>query len=274
MIAQRYEHHTAIQQDKRCPFKFDTSEHLHDTICNWHRNIEILLVFEGMGAIQYGCEELPLRPNDVVIVNSGIFHRLYSESGISFHYVIIDESFCAENGLETRSRQFETHFQDPRTEALCLTAQALFRAYRQNPAPLQAAKLRRGVLDILIDLCENHTERADGKCKEGHPSEEYVRKALDYINCHFKKPLSLEGIAAVCGITKYHLAREFKRYTGQTVLTYVNMLRCENAAFCLANGMTVAEAAYASGFESSSYFSRTYKKLMGHSPSRQKTDKK
>ena len=76
------------------------------------------------------------------------------------------------------------------------------------------------------------------------------------------------SIAAMCGITKYHLAREFKRITGQTVLTYLNALRCKKAQLLLSEGKTVTEAAFESGFESLSYFSRTYKRIMGAPPSR------
>ena len=38
----------------------------------------------------------------------------------------------------------------------------------------------------------------------------------------------------------------------------------------LAEGKTVTEAAYESGFESLSYFSRRYKRIMGISPSKNK----
>ena len=98
----------------------------------------------------------------------------------------------------------------------------------------------------------------------------YIKKVLEYIAEHYTEPLTLEDVADVCGITKYHLAREFKRFTGLTVITYVNILRCKRAEVCLAEGKTVTEAAVESGFDSISYFSRTYKKLMGVTPSEKK----
>jgi AraC-like DNA-binding protein len=39
----------------------------------------------------------------------------------------------------------------------------------------------------------------------------------------------------------------------------------------MAEGMSVTEAAFECGFESLSYFSRTYKKIMGVSPSKNKS---
>lgn len=90
---------------------------------------------------------------------------------------------------------------------------------------------------------------------------------LEYLNENYTQSITLDELARLCGITKCHLAREFKRYTGQTVLTYVNSLRCQLAGLCISEGLSVTEAAYKSGFESLSYFSRVYKRLMGVPPS-------
>ena len=83
-----------------------------------------------------------------------------------------------------------------------------------------------------------------------------------YINENYTNALSLEHIAEVIGINKSYLSREFKKYAGHTVHTYINMLRCKKAEQCISEGMTVTEAAMECGFENISYFSRTYKNIM------------
>ena len=54
----KYEHHLSLKQDKLCPFRFKRSNNLHDSVCNWHANIEILLVTDGEGYMQYNSDEL------------------------------------------------------------------------------------------------------------------------------------------------------------------------------------------------------------------------
>ena len=88
-----------------------------------------------------------------------------------------------------------------------------------------------------------------------------------YMEYRYNEQIGLDDLAKFCGITKHHLSREFKRFTGQTVLTYLNTLRCKSAEVCLSEGMSVTETAFECGFESVSYFSRTYKKIMGAPPS-------
>lgn len=271
MDQQQYEHHLSLRKDKLCPFGIKTSTNLHNSVCNWHKNIEILLVTAGDGRIQYGAQDLPVEKDDVVIVNSGSLHRVYSEDGISFTYIIIDESFCLENGIETESRSFERIFKSNETKELCLNADRRHTEYKADPSQINTARLRHSVLELLINICSEHSSHSAVSSVTKKTSEEYVKKALEYLGDNYTEAISLDALAAVCGITKYHLAREFKHYTGQTVFTFVNVLRCKKAELCLSRGMTVTEAAFESGFESISYFSRTYKKLMGNSPSSEKS---
>ncbi len=111
-----------------------------------------------------------------------------------------------------------------------------------------------------------------GIARNPSSSEQYVKRVLDRLNGNCTEHISLEELAKDCGITKYHLARAFKRYTGQTLFTYINIMRCKKAELCIRDGMSITEAAYECGFESLSYFSRTYKKLMGASPSFSRED--
>lgn len=271
MSTQQYEHHLTLKQDKLCPFKFKSLNNFRDTICNWHRNIEIMLVTEGEGRVQYSSEDIALSKGDIVVVNTGELHRVYSETSISIDYVIIDESFCHENGIDTVDRYFDRVFKSTEIEELFECAYERYSEYKNDQTPIKIARVRLSVLRLLIELYEDHSAPATKISANTGSPQDYVKKILEYLAEHYTEQLTLEGVASICGITKYHLAREFKKYTGQTVVTYINVLRCKKAENCLMEGMTVTEAAGESGFDSISYFSRTYKKLMGSSPSSKKS---
>ena len=270
MVYQRYEHHLGLLRDKRCPFLFNGVENVFDSVCNWHRNIEILLVTDGSGYIQYRSENIPLEKHDVIVVNSGELHRMKSDVGISFSYMIIDESFCRENGIDTGEYSFFRNFKSEEVEKLFLGAFERYHNYKNRADTINVARLRLSVLALLAELCENYSS-PDGRSAAAQRSpQSYVKAAIEYLDEHYAEAMTLDEVADFCGITKYHLSREFRKYTGQTVITHLNALRCKKADICLARGMTVTEAALENGFESVSYFSRTYKKLMGFSPSSKK----
>ena len=265
-----YEHHLKIKQNKLCPFKVAESHNssIYPVPCNWHNNIEILLVKGGSGNIQYGKNILPLEKDDIIIVNSGELHRPYSNIELSYCFIIIDETFCKENGIDTAALHFTERFQDAKTKRLIINATERMKEYSALQEPLTVARLRAAMLSLIIDVASRHSVPLDVKKEVSSPSEEYVKRAIGYINERYSERITLDDLASLCGITKFHLAREFKRITGQTVFTYTNFIRCKQAEMLLSEGKNVTESAYESGFESLSYFSRTYKRLMGTSPSK------
>ena len=207
---------------------------------------------------------------DLIAVNTDTIHRLYSDSEISYYYLIIDDEFCAENGISTANRVFFTIIHSEIVTRLFCDVVSVFGTYLsvgRDSSSVTAARVRLAVLALLVELCDSHSKIEDRNEKGNKSSELYVKKAITYMNNHYKEPLTLDSISELCGITKHYLAREFKRYTGQTVLTYLNTLRCKNAQLLLTDGKTVTEVAYECGFDSISYFSRTYKKQMGIPPS-------
>ena len=263
-----YENHISIKKNKLCPFKLKKSFETTSVPYNWHKNIEVLMISGGEGNIQYSAENLCVSADDFIVINSGILHRPYSDTGFCYYFLIIDETFCLENGIDVTAFSFDKKFKSAETKRIFYNVITQMNAYEENPTPLSTVALRSAVLELLTDLCANHSTASNPNNERSSAAEKYVKQALEHINQNFNENISLESLAELCGITKFHLAREFKKHTGQTVLSYVNTLRCQNAEHCISNGMSVTEAAYASGFCSLSYFSRTYKKKFGESPSR------
>ena len=270
----RYEHHTTIRQDKQCPFKLGDAERTLPAPSNWHENIEILYTTSGEGKIQYGRTIYPLSPGDITVINSGVLHRPYTESDIDYYFIIIDEVFCKENGLDTSRIQFCEHFCDEKVALLFEEAVAAIQAYEASPSALSTARTRLSVLALLLMLCERYSVPKEAKETPPSLSEIYVKRVIEYINEKYTERITLDELSMLCGITKFHLAREFKRITGQTVFSYINTLRCKKAEALIVAGKSTTEAALESGFESLSYFSRTYKNLMGASPSKIKSHTK
>lgn len=273
MNTNRYEHHLLIEQNKLCPFKLKTHKKSKGTPLNWHENIEVLAVVEGRGFLIYEAKEYPLAPGDIIVVNSGDMHRVYSQFGITYHYLIIDKKFCEGNGIPIASCRFVEKFKDTKTNQIFEEIIGAFKQVYESNHYLSVATLRKWVLILLIDLCDKHTYMTSDTAVNKNVSKENVKKMIAYINDHYSRRLSLDEIAGHVGFNKFYLTREFKKYTGQTPFTYINILRCKKARSCILEGMTVTEAASESGFDTLSYFSRTYSKLMGQPPSAIKAKK-
>ena len=92
---------------------------------------------------------------------------------------------------------------------------------------------------------------------------------MDYIGKSCKDPgLSVGQVAAGLGLSEGHLSHLFKKETGLTVGSYLTRCRMQKAMALLKEGkLRVYEVAEAVGYKDITYFSGTFKKLTGMSPS-------
>lgn len=97
----------------------------------------------------------------------------------------------------------------------------------------------------------------------------YVRRTLDYIAAHYADAdISIPAIARALSISEGHLSHVFKRETGYTTLAYLTLYRVHTARRLLADGRyRVYEVAAMVGYRDVAYFSATFKRLTGVSPS-------
>ena len=265
----RYEHHyLSMFINGICPFKIKKLCGTADITANWHRNPEIIYVTEGNGTLQCGKESIQIKKGGVYMIPSQTIHRIFGEKGMDYNFIIIDEKFCIENGLKTDNRIFETDVSTEENRRLTENVIDEYAKIAEDKNETAYAKLRCAVLTLLVSIFASHS-RINAEEAQSHSAEadRYVRKAIKYIDENSNRRISVEEVAKSLGITKYYLAREFRKHTGETVVAHITGVRLKRAEQLLLQGFTVTEAALESGFESGSYFSQTYKKLKGISPS-------
>ena len=96
----------------------------------------------------------------------------------------------------------------------------------------------------------------------------YVQEAMDYIAGNCADPgLSVGQVAASLGLSEGHLSHLYKKETDCTVGSYLTRCRMQKAMTLLKKGKLRAyEVAEAVGYKDITYFSGTFKKLTGMSP--------
>ena len=97
----------------------------------------------------------------------------------------------------------------------------------------------------------------------------HVRQTIAYIREHYGDPdISVSEIAGHLGISESHLSHVFKKETGGTLLAWMTKYRVREAIRLLKEGrMKIYEVAEAAGYRDIAYFSSTFKRITGHSPS-------
>lgn len=94
-----------------------------------------------------------------------------------------------------------------------------------------------------------------------------VQAAIDYVDGHYMKDLSLSEVAeAVCKNYNY-LSKLFREETGMTFVDYLLRVRMEHSRHLLLDvSLNVEQVARAVGFSDAGYYTRQFKKVMGVTP--------
>ncbi len=92
---------------------------------------------------------------------------------------------------------------------------------------------------------------------------------INYLNENISQTVNLEDISKQFSYSLSSIKRIFKEETGSSIISYLNNLRMEKAKELLGNKhLSIGEIANKVGFSNTYYFSNSFKKKWGESPSK------
>ncbi|CAN0378283.1 unnamed protein product, partial [Ectocarpus sp. 4 AP-2014] len=112
--------------------------------------------------------------------------------------------------------------------------------------------------------------KADIKLELSKKDEVFIEKIILVIEENLSdSTFGVEELSMEVGLSTSHFYRRLKQLTGQVPNVYLRNFRLQRAAELLKSneGFNVTEVMYQIGIESNSYFSTSFKKLHGSSPS-------
>ena len=91
-------------------------------------------------------------------------------------------------------------------------------------------------------------------------SEKHLQVINNFIDEEISRPISIDELANLINLNKFHFLNEFKKFTGQTPYQYLIAYKIEVAKGLLVHTTdTLTNIALSLGFSDSSHFSRTFK---------------
>jgi two-component system response regulator YesN len=98
-------------------------------------------------------------------------------------------------------------------------------------------------------------------------NEKLIDNTLLFIHENYKENIGMEIISSKMGVSKSYLTRVFTKHIKLTVMDYLLYYRMECAKKLLLEGMGISEISFEVGFSDPSYFSKSFKKNTGITPS-------
>ena len=129
--------------------------------------------------------------------------------------------------------------------------------------------LRKWYTDKLAISCRNIKLRREAQ------SSSVIDKAKDYIAARYNKDISLDDVSREVDISPYYFSKIFKEETGENFIEYVTNIRITKAKELLENSeFSMKEICAEVGYSDPNYFSRTFKKNVGVTPTEYKEGKR
>lgn len=125
--------------------------------------------------------------------------------------------------------------------------------------------MKNWFLGKINDACKNILNKREEK------SSNVIGQAKEYIRQNFAKDISLDEVSRKVNISPYYFSKIFKEETGENFIEYLTAIRIEKAKELLNNTeYSMKEICTMCGYSDPNYFSRSFKKNVGLSPTEYK----
>lgn len=233
---------------------------------NWHENPEIQLCTSGEGSVLVDGKIYFIQKDDIIVINSKSLHYTFTEDFLEYACLILNTKWCRQMNIDYNRINFDSFVC---SKSVVAHIKNLMEIQSNSNTILSVAKSSKILLEILIELIENHsTDKTTLHTNDKH--FDVVKNAIIFIQNNFNKKITLDLIATHVNYDKYALCREFKKYIGNTIFSYLNRYRTLQAVDYLLQGYNVTETSLLCGFENASFFTKTFKKYTGKLPSQYK----
>ena len=240
----------------------------------------IFYVISGTGTLTVHGGSHPLASGTFALINSGDLYQLQPGAPLNMIVFNFDYSFERSNivnfippnpvsGDEPVGEVYREHIDD------C--------AALNEPLVLNDMNLIEGELKNILDVCESqemyYREKASSLFKtvlitiartkiiSNNRAGRTALQLIRYLQEHYNEDLTSEMIAEQFNYHAYHINRLMRNATGTTVHKYLINYRITAAKNLLTcTELSVQEIAFKVGFESTAYFSNSFKKMIGCSP--------
>ena len=138
----------------------------------------------------------------------------------------------------------------------------LYIAEHSNESPFHLIGHLYLFIDYLSRSAASMKLSNSGKLKDF-----YIKEALNYIEQNFQNDISVEGIAAFCGLNRSYFGRIFKDAIGKSPQEFLMNYRMVKAAELLKlTSLPISDIGNAVGYPNQLHFSRAFKNIYGVSP--------
>ena len=243
-----------------------------------HDFYEIYFFISGNASFIIEGKYYYLKPGDIFLINNREIHKPFLEEGCIYERFVIwvNPEFIKNHSTEgtNLSRCFDSTSKNkhnllrPNTNMLNQIKNVIFKLNNASTGKSYGDDILKDLylIELLVYLNMAYLDAYKENAQEDIVYNRKVNEVIHYINDNLSEELSLDTLSKKFFISKYHLLREFKKYTGYTPHDYALHKRLINARTLLRDGCRISDICQSCGFGDYSNFSRSFQKVYGITP--------
>lgn len=142
------------------------------------------------------------------------------------------------------------------------------RLLRSLDDPVDAAILGEShIKEIYYRILRDEQASSLKKHLQQNGQIQQISRSVSFINQHIDQPVKVEQLAELAHMSPSHFHKSFRDVMKVSPLQYAKSMKLFHAQTLLIEGKKVNQAAYAVGYNSTTQFSREYKRQFGFAPS-------
>lgn len=223
----------------------------------------IIYTMNGSGRLRYGEKIFALSKGSVAYIDCMQEHRYEMLEGGDWEFLWVH--FNGANALGYYKEFTHTEFRVLQVQDKEELQDLFWEMIRSNQKKNVTTDIRTNT--ILNTIVGNLIVQNTLNDTEGLFVPQFIRDICKEIDKHFIEDIGLEELAKTVNRSKYHVAKEFKKYIGTTVNEYIIMSRISYAKELLKySDASVGEIAYRIGMNNVSHFINLFKAREHNTP--------
>ena len=247
---------------------------------HWHEEFEIGIVRENPVMIRTPDSQRCLKKGDCFFINSGVLHAIQNigtegciVDSLVFHGRLsggdMDNIFWRKYILPVQLNPALSLVVFDNLEykrAVNLISSAWMECVKNDDG--FEINVRFLLTKLFLLILQENSGSIPKRTKNGAVSIERSKAMLEYIKSHFSEDITLQDIAASASVSKSECIRCFRTVLKTSPVTYLNKYRLQYAAGLLSTtSWKISYICDQCGFHDIGYFSKSFKKMYGCSPS-------
>lgn len=247
-----------------------------------HNAIEIVYVNDGYFTAVLGETEYKIEEGDMLLIRTGVIHRLYSEpeKKSSYYIIKIAPSLIFDFAADANAAKYILNLKlgegkKCKWSKVELEGTMLKNIIEDMISEQYGGKycsdmaIKSGCAQLLMRILRE-TEGEGSSNAVSEATDEVIRliyKAIEHIYKNFQRKITALECSKVVGMSYSYFSRTFKNVTGKTFSEFLEDIRLDNAKkLLLTTDKSVAEIAFDSGYNDTCYFIAEFRKKSGITP--------